>query len=195
MRDDSTGPDAGPPPVKGALRPIRRLANRRLSAANRSAGRSMWTADLGDRPLTVADLDVHEAPASAPVAQALGLAVGEPVVVRDRLYVVEGEPVQLATSYLPAALVRDSAIARPDTGPGGVCARLAELGLRPVRFTEELRVRPPSRTEATRLRPGPSAPVLEICRTAFTDEGRAVEWTRMVLDPAVFVLEYQLTDA
>ena len=52
------------------------------------------------------------------MARVLDLREGAPVIVRDRRFVVEGEPVQMATSYLPAELVRDTAIAQPDTGPG-----------------------------------------------------------------------------
>lgn len=175
------------------FRPIRRAAGRRLAEDGWAAGRSVWATDLGDRPLSVTGLDVRELPAPAHVARVLGLDEGTPVVVRDRLFVVEDEPVQHAVSYLPAALVRDSAIARPDTGPGGTYARLAELGLKPVRFTEELRARMPSREESERLRLAEATPVVEICRTAFTVDDRPVEMNRMLLDAGVYVLEYQVS--
>ncbi|WP_049568254.1 GntR family transcriptional regulator [Streptomyces sp. SBT349] len=175
------------------FRPIRRVANRRLAQDGWAAGRSIWDADLGDRPLSVTDLTVTEVPPPDLVIQGLGLDDGARVVVRDRLFVVENEPVQAATSYLPADLVRGSAITQPDTGPGGTYARLAELGFKPVRFSEELRARMPSQPEAERLRLAEATPVVEICRIAFTEDGRAVEMNQMVLDAGVYVLEYHLS--
>lgn len=175
------------------FRPIRRVANRRLAQEGWAAGRSIWDADLGDRPLSVVDLKVYEEAAPAHVARVLGLATGATVVVRDRRFVVEGEPVQSATSYLPADLVRGTAIAQPDTGPGGTYARLADLGLKPVHFTEELRARMPSQQEIEQLHLSEGTPVVEICRTAFTETGQAVEMNRMLLDAGVYVMEYHLT--
>lgn len=58
------------------------------------------------------------------------------MIVRRRRFVLDGKPVLLSTSYLPAALVAGSAITQPDTGAGGTYARLAELGAAPVRFRE-----------------------------------------------------------
>ncbi|CAM5735932.1 hypothetical protein SHIRM173S_09002 [Streptomyces hirsutus] len=71
--------------------------------------------------------------------------------VRRRRFVLDGKPVLLATSYLPMPLVAGSAITQEDTGPGGTCARLAELGYEPVHFREEIRSRMPSKDEAAQL--------------------------------------------
>jgi GntR family transcriptional regulator len=64
------------------------------------------------------------------------------------------------------------------------------LGAKPVRFVEELRARMPSREESDRLRLAEGTPVVEIYRTALTEEGRPVEVNRMLLDAGVYVLEY-----
>ncbi|NEA40653.1 GntR family transcriptional regulator [Streptomyces sp. SID11385] len=175
------------------FQPIRRVANKRLSAEGWGAGQSIWSADVGDRPMQVTDLRVYETAAPDDVARVLGLDDGAEVVVRDRLFKVEGEPVQSATSYLPSDLVRGSAITQEDTGPGGTYARLAEIGAKPVRFVEELRSRMPSREETERLRLSEGTPVVEIYRTALTEEGRAVEVNRMLLDASVYVMEYRIT--
>ncbi|MFE4399544.1 GntR family transcriptional regulator, partial [Kitasatospora sp. NPDC056808] len=121
------------------------------------------------------------------------LTDGARTLVRDRVYVVEGEPVQSATSYLPADLVRGSAIEQEDTGPGGVYARLEELGAKPVRFVEEVRARMPAPDEVERLHIAEGTPVVEIFRTAFTDEGTPVEVNRMLLDASAYVMEYHVT--
>ncbi|MFF9345627.1 GntR family transcriptional regulator [Streptomyces sp. NPDC014734] len=175
------------------FQPIRRVANRRLAQEGWGSGQSIWSSDLGKRSMQVTDLRVYEAPAPVDVARVLGLAEGTPVIVRDRLFRVEGEPVQAAVSYLPADLVRESPIAQEDTGPGGTYARLAELGAKPVRFVEELRSRMPSQEESERLRLADGTPVVEIYRTALTAQDRPVEVNRMLLDAGAYVMEYHIT--
>ncbi|QIB44872.1 GntR family transcriptional regulator [Streptomyces aureoverticillatus] len=175
------------------FQPIRRVANERLSQERWGGGRSIWSADIGQRPMRVTELRVFEAPAPDHVAQMLELNDGAAVIVRDRLFAVEGEPVQAAVSYLPADLVRESAIAQEDTGAGGTYARLAELGAKPVRFVEELRARMPSQDESERLRLAEGTPVVEIYRTALTEDGKPVEVNRMLLDAGIYVMEYRIT--
>ncbi|MBU7598377.1 GntR family transcriptional regulator [Streptomyces sp. P38-E01] len=175
-----------------SFRPLRRVANKRLSQAGWGNGRSIWSADVDDRELRVADVEVAEVPAPERVSRALALSEGDPVVVRSRRYLVDGEAVQTATSWLPAELVRGTAITRPDTGSGGIYARLAELGLAPARFAEELRARMPSRAETELLALPEATPVVEIHRVAFTADDLAVELNEMLLDAGSYVLEYHL---
>ncbi|MFD7897624.1 GntR family transcriptional regulator [Streptomyces sp. NPDC059568] len=173
-----------------SFRPLRRRGIERLSHERWGAGRSVWSTDVEDRTLVVDQVDVAEEPAPERVARLLGIAPGDAVCVRNRRFVLEGKPVLLATSFLPADLVAGSAITREDTGPGGIYARLAELGHRPVHFREEVRSRMPSQDEANRLSLSPGTPVMLICRTAFADEERPVEVNEMTLDSASYVLEY-----
>ncbi|MFE3266176.1 GntR family transcriptional regulator [Streptomyces sp. NPDC059215] len=172
------------------FKPILRDATKRLSRDQWAAGKSIWSADVGERPMTVADVEVYEEDAPRWVARILGLDEGARVVVRSRRFLVDGEPVQMATSYLPANLVRGTRIAEPDSGPGGTYKRLAELGAEPVRFGEDLRARMPSSEESARLAILPGTPVIEICRTAYTSDGTAVELNRMLLDAGAYALRY-----
>ncbi|MET9295991.1 GntR family transcriptional regulator [Streptomyces sp. NPDC003077] len=172
------------------FRPLRRHGIARLSREQWGTGRSVWSADAADRDVVVDQLDVSERPAPERIAGVLGLALDEPVWVRDRRFVLDGKPVSLATSYLPAALVTGSAITTPDTGPGGTYARLKDLGHEPVHFREEVRTRMPTADEAERLALPGGTPVILIRRTAFRADGRAVEVSEMVLDAAAYVLEY-----
>ncbi|MGW3558580.1 UTRA domain-containing protein, partial [Streptomyces sp. NPDC000963] len=89
-----------------------------------------------------------------------------------------------------AELVRGTPIAERDTGPGGIYARLAELGRRPVRFREEIRCRMPTAEESERLALELGTPVILVDRTAFTEAGVAVELNEMTLDSSSYVLEY-----
>ncbi|WP_411083222.1 GntR family transcriptional regulator [Streptomyces sp. cmx-18-6] len=174
-----------------AFQPLRRRGIQRLASEQWGSGRSVWEADLEGRDLVVDQLEVREGAAPEGVARVLGLGGEGRAWIRSRRFVLDGKPVLLSTSYLPTSLVGGSAITQPDTGPGGVYARLAELGRRPVRFREEIRSRMPLPEEASKLSLPAGTPVILVCRTAFAEEDRRpVEVNEMVLDAAAYVLEY-----
>ncbi|MFF5702129.1 GntR family transcriptional regulator [Streptomyces sp. NPDC012794] len=173
-----------------AFRPLRRHGIQRLAQEQWGSGRSIWSTDSADRELVVDQVEVHEETASDAIAAALGIPDESPVWVRSRRFVLDGKPVLFATSHLPSDIVAASAITRSDTGPGGTYARLAELGHEPVHFREEVRCRMPSAHEAERLALSLGTPVIQIVRTAFAGDGRAVEVNEMTLDSASYVLEY-----
>jgi len=173
-----------------AFRPLRRRGIQRLARDQWGNGRSIWSADTENRSLEVDQISVSEEEAPDGIRAVLDLADGETACVRRRRFVLDGKPVLLATSYLPMPLVAGSAITQEDTGPGGTYARFAELGHEPVHFREEIRSRMPSKDEAERLSMSAGTPVILICRTAFTDQGRPVEVNEMTLDAASYVLEY-----
>ncbi|EFL17436.1 GntR family transcriptional regulator [Streptomyces sp. C] len=173
-----------------AFRPLRRHGIQRLAQEQWGSGRSIWSTDSEDRDLVVDQVEVHEERASEEIVVALDVPDGSPVWVRSRRFVLDGKPVLFATSYLPSDVVADSAITQTDTGPGGTYARLAELGHKPVHFREEVRCRMPSAGEAERLALSMGTPVIQIVRTAFAEDGRAVEVNEMTLDSASYVLEY-----
>lgn len=156
-------------------RPLRRRGTARLAQSQWGRGRSIWSADTEGRDLVVDQVSV---------------SVEGDRCVRRRRYVLDGKPVQLATSYLPMALVEGSAIVEEDTGPGGTYARLKDLGHEPVRFHEEIRLGAATADEAERLGIPAGAPVFAVRRTAYTATDLAVEETHMVLDPASYILEY-----
>ncbi|MFI2610217.1 GntR family transcriptional regulator [Kitasatospora sp. NPDC018619] len=172
------------------FRPLRRRGIQRLAQGQWGSGRSIWSADIDNRDLVVDQVSVTERGAPEHVARVLGVDPGTPMCVRHRRFVLDGKPVLLSTSYLPAVLVSGTAITREDTGPGGTYARLAEIGAKPVHFREEVRSRMPSGEEAARLELSAGTPVILICRTAFADEGQVVELNEMILDAASYVLEY-----
>ncbi|MYT23720.1 UTRA domain-containing protein [Streptomyces sp. SID7760] len=170
---------------------LRRRGIQRLAVEVWGAGGSIWAADGRGRDPQVEFLGVCEEPAPAAVAAALGLPMGAVARVRRRRFLLDGKPVMLATSYLDAALTAGTAIAEPDSGPGGIYARLADLGRKPVRFREEVRSRMPTPEEAERLGLKAGTPVVLVCRTAFTADARAVEVNEMTLDASAYVLEYE----
>jgi GntR family transcriptional regulator len=170
---------------------IRRRGLERLAHAQWGEGRSIWATDAGDRELVVESVEVGEEDAPPAIAGVLGLSdEGARVCVRRRRYVLDGKPVLPAASFLAADLVSGAAVARPDTGPGGIYARLGELGRKSVHFREEVRSRMPSGDEAERLALPTGVPVMLIARTAFDATGVAVEANNMVLDSSAYVLEF-----
>lgn len=171
------------------FRAIRRSSPSRIARERWGHGKLIQDADTEDRPRT-ADVTVGEIPAADWVAEPFGIQPSTPVVFRTRRFLVEDRPVQLATSYLPVELARGTPIMHTDTGPGGIYARLADIGHSPASFTEYLRARMPLPDEATRLDLPEGTPVIEITRHAFDARGRCVEVNRMVLDGSAYLLDY-----
>lgn len=172
--------------------PIRRLARNRLSRAERKAGRGAFLSDAaeGGWQPDVA-VEVGRRTVTGRIADLLGLAEDEEVVVRARVMRADGRVVQLATSYFPAALAAGTAIERPDTGSGGVYARLEQLGYPLTHFEEAVGARAPRPEEATALGIPYGYPVLVVTRIAWSD-GRAVEVNEMVLAADRYELVYEL---
>jgi GntR family transcriptional regulator len=98
----------------------------------------------------------------------------------------------MAVSYVPADIARGSRIAEHDTGPGGIYARLEELGHLLDHFSEEIRSRMPLRDEARALRLAPGVPVFRLIRTAIDTAGRPVEVCDTIMSSDAYVLCYEL---
>ncbi|KAK1180554.1 GntR family transcriptional regulator [Streptomyces sp. NBS 14/10] len=172
--------------------PVRRLASDRFARRHRDQGKSAFTVEAeaaGSRP-EVDSLEVKEERPSQDIAARLGSP--RKVLARRRRYLLDGRPVEFATSYLPLDLARDTPIAEPNPGPGGIYARLEEMGHRLDHFDEEIRARMPSPAEVRTLHLASGVPVIHLIRTAFDAEGRAVEVCDTVMAADAYVLSYQL---
>jgi GntR family transcriptional regulator len=173
-----------------AWQPIVRDATTRLAGKQWKRGRSIWQADLGDREMHV-DTRVRTVKAADVTADVRALLDAPRYLVRDRVFTVEKQRIQLAASYLDAAAVGGTQIAEIDTGPGGTYARLAELGLEPTLFCEDVRARFPDAQERETLRVGPRRIVLDVLREAATEQERTVEVTHMRMLADAYVLRYR----
>ncbi len=171
--------------------PVIRNGIARLASRPWEAGTPIWEREARGRALDVDSITV-DAGTGAPddIARILALAPGAKVCRRDRRYVLDGKPVMLATSYLPAELACGSPITEPDPGPGGIYARLADLGRAPVHFREDLTARMPTPEQAGALQLEPGTPVVTIDRIAADANGHPVELNRMTLDAAAYVIRY-----
>ncbi|MEV5236452.1 GntR family transcriptional regulator [Streptomyces pseudogriseolus] len=164
-----------------------RNAQKRLSREVWESGRSIWSVDLeGREPEVQVDVAPDE-PAPERVATVLG---ADRVCRRRRVFSLDGRPLQLSTSYLPADLAAQAGVDREDTGPGGSYARLAEVGRRPVAATERLRARIAMPDEVEALNLGAGASVILIERIVKDEADRVLEINEMTLDAAKYIVEY-----
>ncbi|GAB2894354.1 GntR family transcriptional regulator [Streptomyces mayteni] len=172
--------------------PVRRLASDRFARRHRDQGKAAFTVEAeaaGSHP-EVDSLEVKEERPNQDVSARLGGP--RRVLARRRRYLLDGRPVEFATSYLPLDIARGTPIAEPNPGPGGIYARLEELGHRLDHFEEEIRARMPSPGEVKFLRLAAGVPVIHLIRTAFDTEGRPVEVCDTVMAADAYVLAYQL---
>lgn len=170
--------------------PVRRQANERFARRYRDAGKAAFLAESeGIGNPSVDELEVAEIAAADAVRQRRGLRKGTRVVRRSSRYLLDGEPVELAVTYIPAKNARGTAVAGTDTGPGGVYARIEESGRKLTNFTEEVTARMPSTDERCRLRLEADTPVLIVIRVAHAGD-LPVETTETIKAAPRFVLEY-----
>jgi len=172
--------------------PVRRLASDRFARRHREQGKSAFTVEaeaVGGRP-EVDSLVVREEKPSQDISTRLGGA--RKVLARRRRYLLDGRPIEFAVSYLPLDIARNTQIAEPNPGPGGIYARLEELGHRLDHFDEEVRARMPTPEESKTLRLASGVPVFQLIRTAYDSEGRPVEVCDTLMASDAYVLAYQL---
>jgi GntR family transcriptional regulator len=155
--------------------------------AHRDSGVANFNAEANSQNLRPEQriLAVGRVPAPDEVAERLGLAPDADVIVRRRLFLADGQPMQLADGYYPVSLFSGTRVEDPQRISGGV-SHLIEDPAGPVRrritrFVEDLDIRMPSTGEAESLSIPPGVPLARILRTAFTATGESVE----VLDSRV----------
>ncbi|GAA1213211.1 GntR family transcriptional regulator [Prauserella alba] len=174
--------------------PVRRLASDRFARRHRDAGKAAFIAEAdkaGYQP-GVDRIEISRTTATETIAERLRLPAGDEVLVRDRRYLANGRPVEVATSYLPIAIADGTPIEEPDPGPGGIYARLEEAGHTLARFSEEVGARMPTPDERTALEIGPGIPVLTVVRTAYDVNDLAVEVCDTVKVAPAYLLEYDV---
>ena len=174
--------------------PVRRIAHDRFARRHRDAGKAAYLAEAEAEGISpgVEVLKIGPELPPAAIAARLGLPADEKVLVRRRRYLADGDPVELASSYLPLALVKGTPITHKNPGPGGIYARLEESGHRLARFTEEVTARMPTPDEVRSLRLAAGTPVFGLVRTAYDEAGVAVEVCDTVMASDRFVLSYEL---
>ncbi|WP_425483934.1 GntR family transcriptional regulator [Fodinicola acaciae] len=175
--------------------PVRRLASDRFARRHREAGKAAFLieAEKSDYTPGVDQIQISRGSAPAGVIERLRLETGDEVVIRARRYLANGQPVELATSYIPVALADGTPISEPNPGPGGIYARLEEAGHTLARFSEDVGARMPTAEEARQLKLPSSTPVLTVIRTAYDTNDHAVEVCDTVKSALAYVLQYDFS--
>jgi GntR family transcriptional regulator len=148
---------------------------------HRRAGLSGFNAQVEEQGQTPEQclLEVGWVAAPRDVALRFDLDRDARVVVRRRLFVVDGEPVALCDSYYPPDVAAGTALAEPERIAGGAYGLIEDpdgpIGRRLKRSVDDLVCRMPTPEEVEGLRLGPGVPVVRTLRTVYDVEGRPVE--------------------
>lgn len=160
----------------------------------RAAGEpDAWAAETAEHGQVGSQRLISASTVSAPrlVADALEVPADEPVVLRQRLMLVNDRPVEITNSYYPLWLAGGTALVEPRKIRGGAVTLLGELGFRPKQIREEVESRLPTAEELDLLDLEPTSPVLVLHRLVHSE--RPVEFSAMTMTAANRRLRYELT--
>jgi GntR family transcriptional regulator len=181
--------------VRSRPRVVRWGARRYSARLRAESGASPFRAELmaqGRTPRTECRM-VTRKKAPVDVARLLMIEDGAPVICRENRYFADEEPVQIGTTFLPEKLVsRVPHLGRKALGRGSLYSRLADIGYRVARVSEQITARMPSVAEADSLAISPITPVLEIIHTSLDDRGRPFEVTQFVIRADLAALDYEM---
>jgi GntR family transcriptional regulator len=170
-----------------------RSARNRFTKAFRESGKGAYDAEMKalGRTARTELVELGAVVAPAEVVERLRLDTGEQALIRRRRMYADDEPMQLATSYVPWSLAEGTQMVTEDTGPGGLYSRLADVGHRPVRFTEDVAIRMASEDESRFLDLPAPEPVFYLVRTAFDEADRPVEICEHIMPGDRWQLAYE----
>lgn len=174
-------------------RPWRVVSSRYLPVPS-DGERDRWTSEgaadgrTADQQITF----VGEVEPPEYVADSLRLPDAATAVVRRRIMFLDDEPVELADSYYPADVVRDTRIMGKGKVPRGARAVLVSLGFALRRIHEVVYTRMPTPDESRALHLPTGTPVFQVVRTVRSDNDRPIEVDVMVLGGDQNRLEYEL---
>ncbi|MCH0538681.1 UTRA domain-containing protein [Streptomyces sp. MUM 203J] len=134
-----------------------------------------------------------EVPAGEEVAALLGLADGDPVVMRRRIIELDGEPCEVTDTYYPADIARGTALAGTAKIRGGAVSLLAELGHIGVRVREDVTARLATDKEREALQTSPDQPVLRLARLTLDANDRPIQADLMTMPAHRQRLRYEMS--
>lgn len=149
--------------------------------APRAPGQSdSWTsAAPGRTAQRIARTGQTEAPPV--VADALRIDDGAEVYVRERIIQLDGEVIEIASSYYPPTIAEGTALAGPGKIRGGAVTELARLGYEAAHVTEDVELRAATASEAAALEIATGVNVLSLLRTTYNHSGIPFEASLMVM--------------
>jgi GntR family transcriptional regulator len=135
----------------------------------------------GSRPgaQTTGKFQVETVPATLDVADYLGLADGDPVVLRRSRQHIDGKPWCLVVSYYPMDIAVGTGLENARRLEASSSQVLASLDHEVIRYADSISARMPDPIETGFFRPGGIVPVIVLSRTAH-DRHRPVRLTRYI---------------
>src|SRR6266508_1726160 len=165
-----------------SLPQIIRDAKRRYGARERGTGAGEGEVREMDLRSRTEYREIAQVPATPEVAQALDIAEGTNVLVRRRVLYANDEPTQIADSYYPWEIAKDSALL------------LADIGYSIARFMEDVNVRMPIDAERRTLQLEATQPVFDIVHIALTATDQRIEAAFHVMPGHLWTLRYAWED-
>lgn len=138
-------------------------------------------------------LEVSQVRPPAEISEALDLARNDMAVMRNRLLLHDGDPVELSWSYYPAEIAVRSPLAARNKISGGAPQALAALGYPQRDFVDRLSARAPTTEELQALELPDDVPVIRQLRIIYTDDHRPVEASILIKGAHLYELSYQQT--
>src|ERR1700735_2270677 len=139
-------------------------------------------------------LQVAAVRAPAEIAERLGRAQDQTVIVRRQQFFVDDEPMQLSDGYYPAQIAAGTPLEQPAViGQGSLAVIEAKDGpvrRRVARFVEDLDIRMPIPSETAALNIPPGVPVARVLRTAYDSTETAVEVLDSILPADRYLFRY-----
>ena len=139
-----------------------------------------WTQEAGSRGTQRLTEVATQAP-PAVIGATLGLTAGELAVVRRRVMIFDGSPVELTDSYYPLHVAAGTPLAEHAKIRGGAPTLLANLGYESHRVIEDVAQRTASPEEAAALELEPGTAVLTLLRVSLTRSEQPIEASLMVM--------------
>ncbi|MEV5898168.1 GntR family transcriptional regulator [Nonomuraea fuscirosea] len=132
-------------------------------------------------------LEVGEVNVPTDIAEALG---EERAILRRRLTLRDGDPVELTWSYYPSSIASGTQLAGRARIPGGAPRALADLGYPEREFTDRVSTRPPTTEEVEGLALPEGVPIIRQFRVILTDEKKPVEASVIIKGGHYYELQY-----
>ncbi|MBE1590127.1 GntR family transcriptional regulator [Nonomuraea angiospora] len=144
----------------------------------------------GPRGYSYELLDVGEVEPPNDVAAAFAMSPGGGVIMRHRLLLHDGEPVELSWSYYPVDIAAGSPLASRKKIRGGAPQVLADLGFPERYFDDRISVRQPTVNEVEGLDLPADVPVFRQFRVVYSDFQRPVEISILIKGGHLYELSY-----
>lgn len=145
----------------------------------------------GSKPTTTV-LSLETVGADATVAEALGIAEGDPVLYVQRLRLSDSDPLAVLHNWLPADLL---AVTEAQLERQGLYDLMRRAGIQLKIAHQQIGAKAASRAEAKQLDLSVGSPLLTLQRTTYDATGRAIEWSTSVYRADSYSFETTLTES